>query len=77
MEHPLINGIENLTLEELGSKMSELYKKLAIAQRTGNGHLCEQISMALSSYSVKHQEKLNDLLQSGDRPGFNNKIDIS
>jgi hypothetical protein len=77
MEHPLIHGIEDLTLEELGSKVSELYKKLAIAQRMGNGHLCEQINMALSSYSVRHQEKLNDLLKSGDRPGFDNKIDIS
>jgi hypothetical protein len=77
MEHPLIHGIENLTLEELGSKVSELYKKLAIAQRMGNGYLCDQINMALSSYSTKHQEKLNDLLKSGDRPGFDNKIDIS
>lgn len=77
MEHPLIHNIDNLSLEELGSKVSDLNKKLAIAYRSGNGHLCEQIRMALASYSVKHQEKMAELFKSGDRPGFDNKIDIS
>jgi hypothetical protein len=77
MEHPLINNIDNLSLEELGSKVSDLNKKLAIAYRTGNGHLCNQIRMALDSYSTKHQEKMAELFKSGDRPGFDNKIDIS
>ena len=77
MEHPLIHDIDNLTLDELGSKVSELNKKLAIAARMGNGHLCDQIRMALASYSTRHQEKLSELFKSGDRPGFDNKIDIS
>ena len=77
MEQPLINNIDNLSLEELGSKVSDLNKKLAIAYRTGNGHLCNQIRMALDSYSTKHQEKMAELFKSGDRPGFDNKIDIS
>jgi len=77
MEHPLINNIDNLSLEELGSKVSDLNKKLAIAYRTGNGHLCNQIRMALDSYSTKHQEKMAELFKSGNRPGFDNKIDIS
>ena len=77
MEHPLINNIDNLSLEELGSKVSDLNKKLVIAYRSGNGHLCEQIRMALNSYNVKHQEKMAELFKSGNRPGFENKIDIS
>jgi hypothetical protein len=77
MEHPLIHNIDNLSLEELGSKVSDLNKKLAIAYRTGNGHLCNQIRMALASYSTRHQEKMAELFKSGDRPGFDNKIDIS
>lgn len=77
MEHPLINNIDNLSLEELGSKVSDLNKKLAIAYRSGNGHLCEQIRMALNSYNVKHQEKMAELFKSGSRPGFEGKIDIS
>ena len=32
MEHPLITDIENLTVDELQGKISELNKKLAFAQ---------------------------------------------
>lgn len=77
MEHPLIHDIDNLTLDELGSKVNELNKKLAIAARMGNGHLCDQIRMALASYSARHQEKLAELFKGGDQAGFDKKIDIS
>ena len=79
MEHPLIGSLDDMTLEQLGAKVSELNKKLVIAQRMGNGHLCDQLRMALSSYQVKHQEKLAELWKpkSGDAPDFESKIDIS
>ena len=47
MEHPLINNIGDLTLEELQTKISELNRKLNFAQRTNNGHLASQIRMAI------------------------------
>jgi hypothetical protein len=79
MEHPFINNIEDLTLEQLGSKISELHKKLGIAHRTGNGYLCDQIRMAIESYNGKYQQKMRAL--SAPKPGevdsFNSKIDIS
>lgn len=59
MEHPLINNLSELSEEELTSKISELNGKLSIAMRTGNGHLCSQIRMALESYQNKYQEKLS------------------
>lgn len=58
MEHPLIDSLDTLTIEELGTKMGELQKKLGIAQRTGNAHLCNQIRMAIESYQNKYNEKL-------------------
>ena len=51
MEHPFINDLDGLTLEQLGSKISELHKKLGIAMRSGNPYLCDQIRMALDSYT--------------------------
>jgi len=79
MEHPFINSLDDLTPEQLGSKVSELHKKLAIAHRTGNGYLCDQIRMALNSYNNKYQEKMRAL--SAPKPGetdfLNDKIDIS
>jgi len=77
MEHPLIGNLDDLTADELSSKVNELSTKLSIAARSGNGHLCDQIRMALESYQNKYREKLEDTYkkQSGGR-NFDNKIDI-
>ena len=78
MEHPLIGDISALTTEELTSKIAELNKKLVIAQRTGNGHLCNQIRMAIESYQTLYHQRLEEQYrkQSGDRD-FSDKIDIA
>lgn len=73
MEHPLISNLDSLSVEELTEKISELNKKLGIAYRTGNGHLCNQIRMAIESYQTKYQEKTRK--DSG--AGFDEVIDIS
>jgi hypothetical protein len=78
MEHPLIGNISDLTLEELSSKVSELQKKLSIVQRSGNGHLANQIRMALESYYNVYQVRLQESYQK-DQPSnvnFDNKINI-
>ena len=79
MEHPFINNLEDMTLEQLGSKVSELHKKLNIAHRMGNGYLCDQIRMAIESYNGKYQQKMRALSAptSGETDSFNDKIDIS
>lgn len=78
MEHPLIGDVSNLTTEELGAKVSELQKKLAIAQRSGNGHLGNQIRMALETYYNAYQAKLQESYQKANTTNidFNNKINI-
>lgn len=58
MEHPLIENLSDQTLEQLGGKVSELQKKLAIAQSTGNGYLSNQVRMALETYHNAYQAKL-------------------
>jgi hypothetical protein len=58
MEHPLIGNLDNLNTEQLTAQISDLSRKLGIANRTGNAHLCNQIRMALESYQTKYQEKL-------------------
>ena len=78
MEHPLIGDISGLTTEELGAKVSELQKKLSIAQRSGNGHLSNQIRMALESYYNVYQAKLQESYQKANTTNidFENKINI-
>jgi hypothetical protein len=78
MEHPLISDISHLTLEELGSKVSELQKKLSIAQRTGNGYLSNQVRMALETYYNRYQYMLQESYKKSNDAtiDFDSKIDI-
>ena len=73
-EHPLIPNLDNLTTDELSSKITELNKKLSIAYRLGNQYLCNQIRMSLGSYQTKYQEKLKASQSGTDYDGM---IDIN
>ena len=73
MEHPLIKNLNDLSNQELLDKISELHKKLAIAARSGNGHMCNQIRMALESYQNQFHEKTR---KDSGTP-FDDVIDIS
>lgn len=74
MEHPLIGDLSNLSQEELLTRISDLNKKLNIAIKSGNMHVCNQIRMAIQSHQVKYQEKLQETYKNNN---FGNKIDIS
>jgi hypothetical protein len=78
MEHPLIGNLDDLTVDQLTSKISELSRKLNIASRSGNAHLCNQIRMAIESYQTKYQEKLQSeyARQLTDAKVDTSKIDI-
>jgi hypothetical protein len=78
MEHPLINNIDDLTLEELNSKISDLTKKMNWARRH-NHHLASQISMALETYQNKYHEKQRKLWDQNNQRGndYSDRIDIS
>ena len=75
MEHPLIGNLDDLTADELSSKISDLYGKLNIASRSGNAHLCNQIRMALESYQNKYQALLAEQQQKAN-VNFDDKIKI-
>lgn len=75
MEHPLIGDLSNLSMEELTTRISDLNRKLSIAMRSGNGHMCNQLRMAIESHQAKYQEKLQESYRNNNN--FGNKIDIS
>ena len=62
MEHPFINNLEDKTLEEIQTTISELTKKLTFAYRTGNGPLIHQLTMALESYKNEYAKKIDKLI---------------
>jgi len=75
MEHPLIGNIDHLTEDQLSEKINELNRKLNMAIRSGNGHMCNQLRMALESFQSKYQQKLQDA-RKGQSTNFDDKIDI-
>jgi hypothetical protein len=77
MEHPLIGNLDELTVEDLSKKITDLNNKLGIAMRTGNGHLCNQLRMAVESYQNKYQDKVQETYRKQiEDSNFNSKIDI-
>ena len=73
MEHPLIGKLDELTEEQLLERISDLNQKLNIAMRTGNGHLCNQIRMAIDSFRSHYQQRLSKPTTGSN---FDGKIDI-
>lgn len=77
MEHPLIGNIDDLDIDQLSARVNELYTKLAIVQRTGNGHVANQIRMALETYQNKYQERLKESYSKQTKDvDFDSKINI-
>lgn len=76
MEHPLIGPLSALTVEQVQEKLNELSKKLNIAQRMGNGHLCHQLRMALETYQNQYQTLLKKTANQNGEFNFDSKIKI-
>lgn len=79
MEHPLIGNIDNLTMEELQVKITDLQKKNLMAHRMGNAYLRQQVQMALETYQNKLRERQEAEWEKQKKAGtdFGDKIDIS
>lgn len=77
IEHPLIGPIDDMSLEELSARVSELQRKLGIATRSGNAHLCHQVRMALDTFQNQYKIKLEASYRksSGDQD-FSDRINI-
>ena len=73
MEHPLIGSLEQFSADQLLTTITELNRKLGVAQRMGNADLCHQIRMAIESHQAKYQEKIRKDTDNN----FDNVIDIS
>lgn len=62
MEHPFINDLSGLSLEELQTKITDLNNKLNFAYRTGNGPLVHQVTMVITSYRNQYKKKMDEMI---------------
>jgi len=56
--HPLIGKLDDLSIDDLISKINELQKKLGQSSRFGNFQMVNQIRSALSNYQEEYQKRL-------------------
>jgi len=79
MEHPLIPNLDDLSMEQLQEKITELSRKVSIAHRMGNAQLRHQVQMALESYQNKYRERQQTQWKKDADNGtdFSDRIDIS
>jgi hypothetical protein len=77
MEHPLVYIDPELNADKLLDRINELNRKLMIATRSGNGHLCNQIRMAIDSYRARYSAIIEQQQKDRQGPTFEDRIDIS
>jgi len=80
MEHPALDVLQiknDLTIEEIQSKVMDLNKRMTFAYRTGNQSLINQLSMVLEVYTRAQRELLDEMFGNKDGPDLNGKIDVS
>lgn len=79
MEHPNLNVPqikEDLNLEQIQEKISDINKRLSFAYRTGNQPMVNQLTMILECY-VRAQREILDEMFGRDGEDKAGKIDIS
>jgi len=79
MEHPLIESVDSLSIDELQGRITDLNKKLAWAMRSNNTSLTGQIRMALETFQTKYREIQQALYDAAKKQGqdYSDRIDIS
>jgi len=76
MEHPLISNIDDLSDDDLLARINDLTNKLSIVQRSGNGHLANQLRMAIETFQTKYRSRLQAQYNKSRGGDFEDKIKI-
>jgi len=63
MEHPFIRDLNDKSIEDLQSTLSDLTSKLNFAYRSGNGPMINQLQMVIESYKNAYNKKMDDLIK--------------
>jgi hypothetical protein len=63
MQHPFINDLSDMTMEQLSDKLQDLTKKLNFAMRMQNGPMIHQLSMVVESYKMEYNKKMDEMFK--------------
>lgn len=73
MQHPFINDLSHLSIEDLQDKITDLTSKLSFSSRMNNQTMNHQIMMVLDSYRTEYNKRMDDLYK---KQNIQNKIQI-
>jgi hypothetical protein len=73
MQHPFINDLSHLSIEDLQDKITDLTSKLTFSSRMNNHTMNHQLMMILDSYRTEYNKRM-DLLYK--KQNIQNKIQI-
>ena len=74
MKHPFINDLDDLSVEDLQNKLTDLHNKITFAYRTGNSALIHQLNMAIERYREADNKKIDSVF---DKNKTQTKIQIT
>ena len=80
MEHPGLDVSkikEDMSIEEIQTKLKDIISKLNFAYSTGNTALITQLQMGKETYTRAQMEKLNEMFGGDDDDHTKGIIDIS
>lgn len=60
MFNPLLPDLSNIKEQDLENRINDLNRKYTIAAKSGNGMLCEQISVVLMQMKEEQQQRMRD-----------------
>jgi hypothetical protein len=63
MQHPFITSLNDKSLDELSTALTDLTKKLNFAYRSQNGPMIHQLQMILESYKAEYNKKMDELMK--------------
>jgi hypothetical protein len=74
MQHPFIFNLSEKSLDELQKTIGELTSRLLSASRNMHPTLVPQIQMALESYTVEYNKRMDEIYK---KQNLDSKINIS
>lgn len=73
MQHPFITDLSDKSMDDLGTIIGDLNKKLNFAYRMQNSAMIGQLHMILESYKTEYNKRMDEIYK---KQNLGNKINI-
>jgi small-conductance mechanosensitive channel len=75
MYHPLLDNLEELSMDQLAEKLNDVNSKISYAYRIGNYQMLQQLQLIQQAIQDKYNEKTKKQLESLNKKTSNSNND--